>query len=83
AVFIAGHNDLAAGKQSPGLNGRYSVTEALQLLLANSGLQAQAVSGGYVLKALPSTSGPLQLGTTQISAQGAAPHSSAVHRGRV
>ncbi|MBP5106297.1 TonB-dependent siderophore receptor [Pseudomonas protegens] len=70
AVFIAGHNDLAAGKQSPGLNGRYSVTEALQLLLANSGLQAQAVSGGYVLKALPATSGPLQLGTTQISAQG-------------
>ncbi|MGE8311244.1 MAG: TonB-dependent siderophore receptor, partial [Pseudomonas protegens] len=70
AVFIAGHNDLAAGKQSPGLNGRYSVAEALQLLLANSGLQAQAVSGGYVLKALPATSGPLQLGTTQISAQG-------------
>ncbi len=70
AVFIVGHNDLAAGKQSPGLNGRYSVAEALQLLLANSGLQAQAVSGGYVLKALPATSGPLQLGTTQISAQG-------------
>lgn len=70
AVFIAGHNDLAAGKQSPGLNGRYSVAEALQLLLANSGLQAQAVSGGYVLKVLPATSGPLQLGTTQISAQG-------------
>ncbi|UCZ85161.1 TonB-dependent siderophore receptor [Pseudomonas sp. L5B5] len=70
AVFIAGHNDLAAGKQSPGLNGSYSVAEALQLLLANSGLQAQAVSGGYVLKALVVNSGPLQLGTTQISTQG-------------
>lgn len=68
-LFIAGHNDLAAGKQSPGLNGSYSVAEGLQLLLANSGLQAQAVSGGYVLKALPANKGPLQLGATQISAQ--------------
>ncbi|MFS1287169.1 TonB-dependent siderophore receptor [Pseudomonas piscis] len=68
-LFIAGHNDLAAGKQSPGLNGSYSVAEGLQLLLANSGLQAQAVSGGYVLKALPANNGPLQLGATQISAQ--------------
>lgn len=68
-LFIAGHNDLAAGKQSPGLNGSYSVAEGLQLLLANSGLQAQAVSGGYVLKVLPANNGPLQLGATQISAQ--------------
>ncbi|AZC18822.1 TonB-dependent siderophore receptor [Pseudomonas sp. CMR5c] len=68
-LFIAGHNDLAAGKQSPGLNGSYSVAEGLQLLLANSGLQAQAVSGGYVLKVLPANNGSLQLGATQISAQ--------------
>lgn len=68
-LFIAGPNDLAAGKQSPGLNGSYSVAEGLQLLLANSGLQAQAVSGGYVLKVLPTNNGPLQLGATQISAQ--------------
>ncbi|MCL9657200.1 TonB-dependent receptor [Pseudomonas protegens] len=70
AVFVAGHNDLAAGKQSPGLRGRYSVEQALQQLLKDSGLQAQAVSGGYVLQALPTASGPLQLGTTQVSAQG-------------
>ncbi|MCY7259383.1 TonB-dependent siderophore receptor [Pseudomonas protegens] len=69
-VFVAGHNDLAAGKQSPGLRGRYSVEQALQQLLQGSGLQAQAVSGGYVLQALPAHSGPLQLGTTQVSAQG-------------
>lgn len=69
-VFVAGHNDLAAGKQSPGLQGQYSVAQALQQLLRNSGLQAQAVAGGYVLQALPAGSGSLQLGTTQVSAQG-------------
>lgn len=69
-IFLAGHNDLAADKRSPGLSGDYSVKQALQRLLQGSGLQAQPLSsGGYVLQSAPSSNGPLELGATSISAQ--------------
>ncbi|EJN21228.1 TonB-dependent siderophore receptor [Pseudomonas sp. GM80] len=66
-VFIAGHNDLAADKRSPGLNGDYTAQQALQILLKDSGLQAQQQSGGgYVLRSA-ATADPLQLDATTIS----------------
>lgn len=66
-VFIAGHNDLAANKHSPGLNGDYTPQQALQILLKGSGLQAQRLSGGgYVLRS-SATADPLQLDATTIS----------------
>ena len=70
-IFIAGHNDLASDKRSPGLNGRYTPSEALQRLLQGSGLQAQPqANGGYVLQRAPQSGGPLELGATTISGQG-------------
>ena len=66
-VFIAGHNDLAADKRSPGISGDYTPQQALQILLEGSGLHAQQQSGGgYVLRSSPSAD-PLQLDATTIS----------------
>lgn len=70
-IFLAGHNDLATGKRSPGLEGTFSEQEALQRLLQGSGLQAQPqANGGYVLHAAPLNDGTLELGATTISGQG-------------
>jgi outer membrane receptor for ferric coprogen and ferric-rhodotorulic acid len=69
-IFLAGHNDLAAGKRSPGLNGVYNREQALQRLLQGSGLLAQRQgNSGYVLHAAPVEQGALELGATSISAQ--------------
>ncbi|EJM60032.1 TonB-dependent siderophore receptor [Pseudomonas sp. GM50] len=70
-VFLAGHNDLAAGKRSPGLDGDYTDSQALQRLLQGSGLQANPQgNGGYVLQAVPASQGALELDATNISGQG-------------
>ena len=70
-MFIAGHNSLAAGKTSPGLNGSYTPTSGLQRLLQGSGLQALPQgNNGYVLELIPAHSGALELGATTISGQG-------------
>jgi len=70
-MFIAGHNSLAAGKTSPGLNGSYTPTGGLQRLLKGSGLQALPQgNNGYVLELIPAHSGALELGATTISGQG-------------
>ncbi|MCU0120023.1 TonB-dependent receptor [Pseudomonas sp. B2M1-30] len=67
-VFLAGHNDLAADRRSPGLVGDYTEQQALRRLLQGSGVQAQAQnSGGYVLRAAPSATGPLELDATTVS----------------
>jgi outer membrane receptor for ferric coprogen and ferric-rhodotorulic acid len=67
-VFLAGHNDLASGKRSAGLNGNFTAQEALQRLLQGSGLQAQALdNGGYILQPAPKGDGTLELGATTIS----------------
>lgn len=69
-VFIAGHNSLAAGKTSPGLNGNYTPAGGLQRLLQGSGLQAQPQgNNGYVLELIPANTGALELGATTISGQ--------------
>ncbi|MGF6129196.1 outer membrane receptor for ferric coprogen and ferric-rhodotorulic acid [Pseudomonas frederiksbergensis] len=64
-IFLAGHNDLASGKLSPGLTGDFTQQQALQQLLQGSGLQAQPqIGGGYVLR---TTRGPLELDATNIA----------------
>ena len=70
-IFLAGHNDLAAGKHSPGLRGQYSVPQALELLLQGTGLQARPqANGGYILRAAPQAGDPLELDATSVSALG-------------
>lgn len=53
-IYLAGSTDLASGKRSPGLKGRFSAQEGLTALLAGTGLQAVAnEQGQYVLKEAP------------------------------
>ena len=40
-IFLAGDTNLAEGKRSPGVQGRYSVRQALDALLAGTGVSAQ------------------------------------------
>ena len=69
-IFIAGHNSLAAGKTSPGLNGNYTPAAGLQRLLQGSGLQALPQgNNGYVLDPIPANTGALELGATTVSGQ--------------
>jgi len=69
-IFIAGHNSLAAGKTSPGLNGNYTAASGLQRLLQGSGLQALPQgNNGYVLELIPANTGALELGATTISGE--------------
>lgn len=69
-IFIAGHNSLAAGKTSPGLNGNYTPAAGLQRLLQGSGLQALSQgNNGYVLDPIPANTGALELGATTVSGQ--------------
>ncbi len=59
---------LTHGRQSAGLNGRYSVAEGFAILLQGSGLQAVAQSNGsYALRPLPQADGSLELGATTIN----------------
>jgi len=69
-IFVAGHNSLAAGKTSAGLNGSYTPAAGLQRLLQGSGLQALPQgNNGYVLELIPTNTGALELGATTISGQ--------------
>ena len=53
-IYLAGSTDLASGKRSPGLKGRFGAPEGLAALLAGTGLQAVAnEQGQYVLKEAP------------------------------
>lgn len=53
-ISISAPPALVQNRNTPGLNGRYAVDEALVRLLAGSNLQAQAAGpGSYVLRALP------------------------------
>ena len=69
-VVLSFDAELTLGKQSPGLQGTYSVEQGFARLLAGSDLQVMAASNGnYVL--LPrSTDGALELGATSINAMG-------------
>ncbi|WP_122664681.1 TonB-dependent siderophore receptor [Pseudomonas viridiflava] len=68
-VMIGIDSALAAGVQSGGLKGDFSVNEGLELLLSPLNLQAEAVSGGYRVVPRPvSGSGMMELQATQVSA---------------
>lgn len=59
-VMVAADPALTAGLRTPGLNGRYSVSEGLARLLAGTPLEAvPARNGGYVLRRRPAASGPV------------------------
>ncbi len=67
-IYLAGSNELAAGKLSQCLQGRYSVAQGLARLLQGSGLQAVAQgNAGYVLQPL-AEGNALQLDATAINA---------------
>jgi iron complex outermembrane receptor protein len=56
-IVLSFRPELTEGRQSPGLNGSYTVDGGLNALLAGSGLQAVPQSGGsYVLNRQPSAS---------------------------
>lgn len=71
-IYLVGDNGLAAGKSSPGLKGRYSVSQGLAQLLRGTGLVAvEQGTGGYVLNEAPSD-GTVQLDATSIVGAGLA-----------
>ncbi|MDC8756367.1 TonB-dependent receptor [Janthinobacterium fluminis] len=65
---------LTAGRQSPPLQGAYSVAEALRQLLAGSGLRAEVRSdGSIILTAQPqAAAGAVQIGTLNVQGQAGA-----------
>lgn len=53
-IFLAGDARLTGGRSSPGLQGEYTVDEALARLLRGSGVDAVLLpDGGYTLRELP------------------------------
>jgi iron complex outermembrane receptor protein len=53
-IFLAGNARLTDGKRSAGLEGRFTVPDALNRLLAGSGVEAvPQADGSYALRALP------------------------------
>ncbi|MBT9300896.1 TonB-dependent siderophore receptor [Pseudomonas sp. TAE6080] len=79
-ISLAGDAALTAGKISQAINGTFSVDQALQLLLSNTGLIAVPVGEGrYQLQAAPASSTALELSSTTIS--GKAPGSTSEGNG--
>lgn len=76
-VFLGGATDLAEGKSSPGLRGRYTVEQALRTLLAGSGLSYRFAGENRVtLVAAQEGDGPLRTGPILVAgdaASGAGP----------
>lgn len=69
-VVLSFDNGLTEGKQSRGINGRYSIDQGFSVLLSGSGLQAVA-GGGNSYVVLPATpSGSMQLGVTNVTSSG-------------
>lgn len=55
-VSVTALSELTAGRRTPGLHGDYPVAEALNLLLAGTGLEAvDQGEGSYTVRALPQT----------------------------
>jgi outer-membrane receptor for ferric coprogen and ferric-rhodotorulic acid len=68
-VLLSFDPQLAEGRQSPGLNGRYTVEEGFSALLAGSNLKAVAQpDGSFALEAAPATSAAT-LPTVQVQAR--------------
>jgi iron complex outermembrane receptor protein len=56
SVVVA--TDLVEGRRAPGLKGRFATEEALARLLAGSGLHAERVGDGYVVRGDTGSGGP-------------------------
>jgi len=70
-IFLGGATDLAEGKTSPGLQGQYSVEQALRTLLADSGLSYRFAGETRVtLVAAQEGDGPLRTGPITVEGQG-------------
>ncbi len=68
-IFLVGANDLAQGKNSPGVQGSFSIQGALDILLTGTGLEAKRnAQGQYVLQLATSEVGTLPLMTVSTSA---------------
>lgn len=64
-------SELTRGLTSPGLQGQYGIEEGFQRLLAGTGLQAIPRGGNvYGLQPLPQDGTALELGATNVNAQG-------------
>lgn len=68
-VLLSGSTELAQGRNSPGVQGRYSPGAALAALLAGSGLDAVAdAQGRFVLRPIPAaTPGPTSRGLNTLA----------------
>ncbi|WP_110971161.1 TonB-dependent siderophore receptor [Pseudomonas huaxiensis] len=66
-VVLSFDTALAQGKQSPGINGRYSVAQGFSALLAGSGLQAIAGANDVYVLVQAAPAGSVELGATSIS----------------
>ncbi|MEK1908258.1 MAG: TonB-dependent siderophore receptor [Pseudomonas sp.] len=70
-VSVSFSPDAVQGRQSAGLNGRYSVDQALSQLLAGSGVQVvRQASGNYSLLPPPEAGSALQLDATSVTSTG-------------
>jgi len=66
-IYLAGTSELAQGKSTSGLRGRYSVAAGLDALLAGSGLRVIVnPKGQYVLQSAPENAAPAQLPTVNV-----------------
>lgn len=68
-ILLSVDSRLTAGKQSSGLNGSYSLDEALAVLLAGTGLYAVNSEGNYSLAAEQVSAETLQLDATRVGGQ--------------
>ncbi|TBU85615.1 TonB-dependent siderophore receptor [Phytopseudomonas dryadis] len=70
-VTVSFAPDVARGRQSPGVQGRFTASQALQRLLEGSGVQAvQQGNGSYSLLPPSGQADALQLGATSITGTG-------------
>jgi len=75
-VFISGAGTLTEGRTSPGLRGEYTVEEALDRLLADTGLTFRFTDADTVTLARANpegADGPLELGPITVEAQARSP----------
>jgi hypothetical protein len=69
-IFLSGATDLALGKRSSGLAGRYSVEAGLRVLLAGSGLTYRFTGASSVtLVAAQEGGGPVELGPIMVGGE--------------
>jgi len=72
-IFLAGTTEMAAGRRSPGVRGRYTAEEALRQLLAGTGLRYRFTGADTVTLAKARAQhgdGPLQLGPITVEGAG-------------